>query len=663
MNHRVVALAGLLLIVVLGAEARATWLDPAWKFRRQIDVSWDADAARGTELALAEFYTGGKCKPDGSDVRVATDEGRLVASRVLFSGQGDKISVLFALTRHVSRYFVYFGNDKPEPVKGELAELKIQAGLLLEMKRLPPHVNASRVEELKEAFDKCPDTIGQTIIPAPALGINPFNAEDRTISRITGSLTTASAEGDFGFAMAVHSRAALYIDGKMVLGAADGPSDARYHADVHLSPGRHDWVLYHANFGGDGRFVVAWILPMTSKYVLISSSYFGTVSNGVCGALEEIKKDWVADFAVQYVAECFFADHYSHRYKFFAAGPLKNPKLAIKWDFGDGQTSTASQPEHVYLADGIYNVTVTLQLGPTSGSITNHLHVSRDFPHIDNPPSDQPARQSAVVQGYDLTRVPDEWLPWIVLLHQRAEKPDLMFAAATRLASLSHHPAVGPALEALEEATQAAEKVGRSADMASVLEKASPSSDLQPNAAEDLARLLLWRVGDFPRAVRALSPFSGSNDADLKTLYAQALVLAQKADEGRKILVGLPVTGDPSRRAALSGAQARTIEFYIKQRDAEAGEKAWMKWQKLYPADFLEGYSVVLQTRLMELQNVPAAAAKVAEAFANAVPTSSYAPQLLDRASKLLAKSDAGHSAELRKMLKERYPEDPLSQE
>ena len=53
----------------------------------------------------------------------------------------------------------------------------------------------------------------------------------------------------------------------------------------------------------------------------------------------------------------------------------------------------------------------------------------------------------------------------------------------------------------------------------------------------------------------------------------------------------------------------------------------------------------------------------VASIIANAVPGSSYAPQLLDRASKLLASTDPAKSTALRKLLKERYPEDPLSQE
>jgi hypothetical protein len=139
-------------------------------------------------------------------------------------------------------------------------------------------------------------------------------------------------------------------------------------------------------------------------------------------------------------------------------------------------------------------------------------------------------------------------------------------------------------------------------------------------------------------------------------------VLSQKIDEGRRVLLLLPVEEPSDRQAAVSGAMARTIEFFISDGDAEAGEEAWDRWQNHFPGEFLDGYGVLLQTRLMELQKAPEAAARVAEAFARAVPRSSYAPQLLWRAAKLLQKSDGARSKAILDLLKEKYPEDPLSQ-
>jgi hypothetical protein len=88
----------------------------------------------------------------------------------------------------------------------------------------------------------------------------------------------------------------------------------------------------------------------------------------------------------------------------------------------------------------------------------------------------------------------------------------------------------------------------------------------------------------------------------------------------------------------------------------------WESWMRHYPTAFLEGYAVLLRTKLMEARKNPRAAALVAEAFRDGGPKSSYAPQLLDRASKLLERIDSRKSESLRVELKEKYPEDPLAQ-
>src|SRR5262245_54908486 len=75
------------------SKSQAAWIDAAWPLRRPIDITWDAEHSNGDDLAWAEFYAAGRAKPDGSDVRVATEDGKLVASDVLMAGPGDRIRV------------------------------------------------------------------------------------------------------------------------------------------------------------------------------------------------------------------------------------------------------------------------------------------------------------------------------------------------------------------------------------------------------------------------------------------------------------------------------------------------------------------------------------------------------------------------------------------
>ena len=93
-----------LLLTALCSPALALsgWFDDS--FRRPIEVIWNAEQAGGYELCYVEFYTGGNMNPDGSDLRIATDEGRQVPAKVLRVGPGDKVSVIFSLFKGARKY-------------------------------------------------------------------------------------------------------------------------------------------------------------------------------------------------------------------------------------------------------------------------------------------------------------------------------------------------------------------------------------------------------------------------------------------------------------------------------------------------------------------------------------------------------------------------------
>jgi PKD repeat protein len=658
----------LLLFFLLPAKsASAGWVDEGWTYRRPVEAAWESGKATGGELAVAEFYTAGHHLPNGADVRVASGEGREIASRVLQVGPGDQVRVVFELQKKQKNYWVYFGNPKPPaPKKGAgPGDVEFGRGLLMEMRQYVggPVDNAEQVEQAWAKPEAA--VVGATMVESPFLGINPFGDQQQTVSKFTGILT-APADGPHSFAVVVDDRGSLYVNGKPVLFATAGPADIRQNANVELKKGPHAITFYHVNAGGDGRFTVAWKAPGAANFEVIPKEALGLFYRGTAGPLAEIKqrKNLVADFQPQYMGECFYANGYSHRYRFTARG-TKNPKATYQWDFGDGQSSKAPDPEHMFLTDGVYPVKLTVRIGPNRDTQTIKVAVSRDFSRINNPPMDEPAVQSPGVATYDVARMPPEWLPRATVLHLRAAAMEPMLKVAARMAAEPTHPDPAGATAALAEATQQLLTRGRAADAVKLWSAVPEKSDLQPAAARQLASLLMWRVGDFARAVKVLEPFVAAGDASYKRMHAQAVLLGGKADEGRKLLRQLddatpPVA--PAQRAALSGASARTIEFYITEGDWEAGEAAWEAWSDRFPADFLEGYSVLLRARLMELNKAPAAAAKLGEAFAEAVPGSSYAPQLLDRASKLLAQADPKKSEALRAALKERYPEDPLSQ-
>ena len=482
-------------------------------------------------------------------------------------------------------------------------------------------------QQVEQAWAKGQPVIGRTVLPKASLGLNPFGEQQQTICKMEGTLRVP-ADAEYGFAMSADDRAALYVDGKPVLFAASAPGDARINAKAMLKRGKQPIVFYHVNTSGDMRFVAAWNRAGDKGYDMIDAAALGQVYFARTGALEELRKTLTADYSAEYAGECFYAGGYSYRYKFTAYPPKAAAgRPAYEWDFGDGQTSTSPTVQHLYLADGVYPVKLTVRLGGNADAQTTKLAVSRDYAGADKPPEDQPIMHAHILEGYDLNKVPPAWLPRAAWLFLRAEMLDQSLGVCRAVAALPKHADPAAAMEALREVTHEALLKDRPADALKVWQQVPPASDLGPPAAVGLAELLMWRAGDYPAAAKVLQPLAAAPGADVRTkrLYAQALLLSQKPADAKPLLQSLPNEGvpaaptgkpDPLKLAAIGGASARTVEYYLTQKDWEAGEDAWDQWQARDPAGFLEGYSVLLKTRLLETAKSPESAARLAEAFA-----------------------------------------------
>jgi hypothetical protein len=597
------------------------------------------------------------------------DDGKLCPTRILKRGPGDEIELIFKLAKFQRKYAAYWGNPQPPPLPQNIAaDVPVRFGLLMEVKGLDGG-DGENIRKLERAWQNGTPDYGATMIERPFIGYNPVTNAGHTIARLSGSLF-APMDGTYEFAGACANKGSLYIDGKPILFMPFAPADTRFHCTIQLTRGRHDFQMYHASYGGDFIISLGWKQPTAEKVEIINRESFGICARGMPGPLEEIKKDLVADFTAENIAECFEHDpstkepergNYSQLFRFTALPPGDNPAMKIEWHFGDGQTAHGVTVDHVFMIHGVYPVQLSYRLGEQGGdSQTNKILVQRDLSHPDAPQTNDPPVQSKIVATYDVSQMPINWLPWATVLHFRANNAPAMLATAGRLASEPHHGDSDLAYSALLDVT---EKSGADpAEIVKFWQKVPRQSDLQPRAVKLLSNVLMWDQADFEGTRSALSPFIHGSDPGIARRFAQALLLMGNVNEAKKIF-DQQTPDDPSgRAAAISGAMARTVEFFITTDNFEAGDDAWEKWQSRFPADFVEGYSVLLRVKLMNMAGHPAAAAKVAEAFAKAVPHSSYSPSLLDKASKLLAKIDPAKSAALRAMLKDRYPEDPLSQ-
>ena len=653
------AIAALAMLLTAAWAHAGAWHDPGSQYRREITIPGESKRIGSEELGHVRFLGNGKQLPDASDVRVTTPTGRPLASRIIMSGPGDYIDLVFNTVAGDRDYLVYFANPKPRPMPDEPLA---RTGLLLETKplRFEGLNSAKELEEAWKRLDKI-QPIGQRMISRPFLGMNLFGGPAQSITRVTGRLF-APAKGTYTFAVAADDRGALFIDGNLVVFCRYPIGDVRFQERIDLERGWHDFLFYQADAGAEYRFSIVWRPPDSGAFAVIPPEAFGAMLEAGAGPLEQQNKTVTADMQATYLGESFFANNYSYRYGFAFASTLKQPERAqCQWDFGDGQRGQGRQIEHVYLTAGTFTVTVETKLGVLSDKQSFRLPVSRDIEHSNEPPTDVLSVHSKIVEGYDLSRLTDESLPWATVLHLRADNMDASIAAATAMASLPHHADTAAAIKAFQELGDVLARKRLAGRLAAALAATPSQSNLYPWASRERAELLAYSMGDFAQAVKVLEASSAKDDA-ARRMYGQVLILAGRADEGRKILEGLPISAAKQKAAALSGAMARTTEFYVQEKDTENGEKSWDKWMAAFPADFLEGNAIDMRVKLIAARGNTAVAAQVAEAFANALPQSAYSPRLLDTASRLLESSDAARSKALRQLLKQRYPEDPLSQ-
>lgn len=654
MKARWLALVAVLCLV---GHCFGAWHDPDSKYRRELMVEWSADKITAEHLVSARFLLNGKQLPDAADLQVTTLQGKPVPYRVLGVGPGDMVEVVFNAVAGTRQYYAYFGSKTPrKSPEGTLNN----GGLIYELKT-GTGANASDAKEAKTIFDKAGKVIGARTLSRLHMGNNLFGAGGSTATRVAGHIF-APIDGTYVFALTADDRAALWIDGQPLVFSRNLVGDARFQERLKLTRGWHEFTVYQLDFGGDYRLSAYWKRPDMESFDVIANEFFGTLIQASPQALETQGQTLTADFTATYQGEAFYADRYSHRYRFELASVNKNDRTQAKWSFGDGQTGTGRQIEHVFLNHGVQEITLQVTLGATSDTQVFHMLIDRDFDRMDNPPTDELGLHAKLVATYDLKALKPDTLAQAIMMFLRTKQTDQAFAAGKELARAKEHQNWPLSIQAIKELREAALEMGQPNRILEVYSAVAADSQLQPRIAIEYAQLLLYGQGDFATAERVISPYA-EKEPSAKRLLAQSLVLTGQLEKARKLFAEMPVTASQQKSQALSGAMARTTDYHIREKQVEAAEESWEKWMSTFPGDFLDGNAALLRVQIITAEKHPLVAAKVAEAYANANPQSTYAPTLLFEAAKLLESSDAAKAQELRSVLRQRYPEDPLSQE
>lgn len=338
-------------ICLPSVAADFSWWNDEWTLRRPVIVSDTVRGATPAEGSFVEFPTLGKVNPDGSDIRVINKDGNEVAVTIMASGLEDRACILFD-AKSKGNYTLYFGNPK---AKAGARNENLHAGLMLESRELVEG-NVNNWKEMQQVLLKSTKVTGRWWTQNTTMGMNPLGPWDRGIVTFTGYIR-CTMDGSYTFATNANDASFLFIDDKEVASwpgwhGAQGGEHGTHAGKIDLKIGVHRFEYVNAYRGG-GVCEVGWQRPSDPHLTPMTSDSFAGVLLSKVGQAE-MKNGTTADFEWTFDDDLGMEGRLVTSVKFSPLGQPKN----CQWDFGDGTTSNAFAPSHVFLESGFFTVTL-----------------------------------------------------------------------------------------------------------------------------------------------------------------------------------------------------------------------------------------------------------------------------------------------------------------
>jgi len=569
-------------------------------------------------VVVTEFFTHGQLAARGENLAVFDGRHKPVPWRVLQVGPGDFCRIAFQTVARQRSYTIYYGgkNTPREPPAWTAT-----AGLVLETRRWKS-CDLSEARSVREAFTAS-EPIGRVYVPNVFHRFNPLApGPEPFLSLYSGTLRIRTA-GDYQFFTTSQDCSFLVVDGREVAaapGAHGAVGDARHKGTIALNAGPHTFEYLHAATGPDSCMVAAWQLPGTAKPELIPPQAFGSDEVAVLPAIGpfHVGDRPMHDMEARAAGEVVLAGFEDAPALVRVAFRSSNLRGRAHWEFGDGQTSKASSPQHIYLHPGIYTVRLSTAGEAAALAISNRIEIGRPavFADADHPPDRLAAYLLALRDGEPSKLDP---LGLVQLVRAEIEGNHPAEAASVGKAGLlagqaAADPAaldalvqlVGPLLRDTMDDPESALAAWKAA--ASVKPEVPPARRAAYELeAADIAMSDLLRAGE---AKRLLDSATARLKGDAEPLLTARLYRvwgdysARKGDRAaaRASYERAMASAAGSRRPAVErsswrGALSRSAEAYLRDKRFDRALAELRRWQDEYPADKGEGYLPLLQAR------------------------------------------------------------------
>jgi TolA-binding protein len=647
---------------VAHAAVADEWHLADWHLRAVMEIP-QPSSEPGVDTAGVKVLCQGRGKPDGSDYRVVDSAGKPVPFQLMFHDSGRYSLISFRATIPRQRFYIYFGNPQAERARESVvidpapgagppkAAWAPHYGLVYTTIQRPDGPNPKTVAEMSALIARSPSKHGARYQRKISDGYNPFGSSDYYISIYRGWMQIPNA-GKFQFCTISNEASFSFMDYKPLVHwpgrhTVDRGIHGEKHALVELTAGLHYIEYYHEEVTLEQMAFLGWrpsgdpgpfsAIPesiYTAPHAAVVTHYETNRPLGGVVAFEPVILDtiWPAERSEGQYTRCRF--HYEN-----PSGPL-GANGFCRWDFGDGQTATGTDVEHVYLALGRYSVRMTV--GGPQGSASAHWPLDvYEMQHVtDEIKEGHLADYAKLAHTYDRSKLDAHALE--ELTHLLAENGDtaearqvgqefikrfgeqsaqagkircLMAECALRLGDRNLDEAIADYQASITKDTPVAEKLGTYVRLIRLLGIDRNNPPKAATVFEQAEQAAKGAIADEPARLAYRRVVIAEGDVHLwhaepgaaQPLYHRAEVLSGKF---------IP----EQVRAARVGAFPNAIRDFLAAGDNAAALGVVKRWEETFPTEKVHGQTFFWRGKILSAQqNYKEAARYLARAIGLAV--------------------------------------------
>jgi tetratricopeptide (TPR) repeat protein len=641
---------GAILLTAPAAAAAAPWHLQGWQARAVVEVIGPAEA--GVDTAGVKVLCQGQARPDGNDYRVLDAAGKSVPFQLMFHDAARYSLISFRAADPRQRFFVYFGNSAAaraaEQVAGERppgsgppqGAWVPHDGLVLETIQRPEGPNPRTADDMARLIAGSRAKYGARYQRRISDGYNPFGPSDYYISIYRGWITVPAA-GKYRFCTISNEASFSFLDGKPLVHwpgrhTVERGIHGEKNALVELSAGRHYIEYYHEEVTLEQMAFLGW-RPSAGPgpFAPIPETVY-TAPHEAAVTRYESRQGPLVRFEPVLTDSVWPEERHEGQYTRcrFRAG--QRPPLprgtAYRWDFGDGQTAAGPAAEHVYLALGTYNVTLTAQ-GPAGTASARWPLEVFEIDHVtDQFKEGVPKDYARLARTYDRGHLDAVRLRELAYLLAEADEPGEAVVVGNEWARrfASSQPKLAPRVRRLvAECCLRTDRGG--ADEAIANYRASLTGDTPPAERLDVLARLIRLIGierDLPdKAAQVLgeaeSAVRGARmDEETGAAYRRAVIAAGdvllwhgKREQARELylraeerLSSHPIP--PHVRAARVGAYPHSVRDLIAGGNYGSTLDLLDRWEETFPTEKLSGQTFFWRGKVLGLRGQPRQAAR-----------------------------------------------------